>query len=240
MTCRCFSILPSAVWIFTQISSDLASHEGLDIAISTTNDPLGSYYHYYIRAASSDLAGCGGVDCLPDYPKAGYDANGFYISVDLFNASSGIFVKAVTYAVSKTALKNGAKTPVSRALYPNDFVVQPSVPAPGEPFVTAANGTELLMEARAIISGQSRICVWALSNTASLNTSKPSTGKAVDLVVSEPIGATVPSTQPNQVGPYCASKGVTSAPQLDGGYNAFQSTIQMASGQLSAHLLRGR
>ncbi len=129
-------------WIFVQMSSNSGSHEGLGIAISTTSNPLGSYRRYFIRSFSTDLSGCGGLDCFPDYPKAGYDANGFYVSVDLFNAASGSFVRAATYAVSKTAIKNGASTPVVRVLYPGDFVVQPSVPAPESPLspqLTARN-----------------------------------------------------------------------------------------------------
>jgi hypothetical protein len=41
---------------------------------------------------------------------------------------------------------------------------------------------------------------------------------------------TVPSTQPNVIGPYCKSVGTTSAPSLDGGISGFQATIQKANG----------
>jgi hypothetical protein len=38
------------------------------------------------------------------------------------------------------------------------------------------------------------------------------------------------------VGPYCKSKGVTSAPSLDGGYSAFQATAQFAGSKIYAAL----
>jgi hypothetical protein len=42
----------------------------------------------------------------------------------------------------------------------------------------------------------------------------------------------VPSAQPNIVGPYCASHGVTSAPSLDASFSEFQATIQKAGANL--------
>ncbi len=236
------TIGPNGRWIFTQLSTDMKTNHGLDVAVSTTSDPLGLYKRYHIKANSSDLTGCAGNYCLPDYPKAGYDANGFYISVNFWNiknTSHWTYVEAAIFALSKNDLKNGAATPkATRVLFPDAFIVQPSVPAPGEPFVTSAKGTELFMEARQWDEKERpqylhKIRVWALSNTASLNTTKPSlVVKYKELTVSEPIGWTVPSTQPNQVGAYCKSRHVTSAPKLDAGFNAFQSTIQMAGGQL--------
>jgi hypothetical protein len=218
-------------WFFTEIDSNFGSVEGFDVAVSQTPNPLGSYFVYFVRAFSSDLSGCGGLDCLPDYPKGGYDANGLYISADLFNAS-GPFVAAATYALPKSKLIAGAGFTYLRLTYPGDFVVQPSVPAPNVPFVTAANGTEYLMEARNIFDGSNNIRVWAISNTNNIVSNISSLrGFGVD-IAAEAYTGTTPSTEPNIVGPYCKSQGVTSAPLLDGGYNAFQATIQMTSTRL--------
>lgn len=225
-------------WFFTEIESSYCTTrspaiEGFDVAVSQSSDPADGYYVYHIEAVSSDLFGCGGWDCLPDYPKAGYDANGFYISANLWNVSTGRFVAAATYALPKSQLAAGVQPPnYVRVLYPGDFVVQPSVPAPGEPFVAAANGVEYLMEARNIWDGSSNVRVWAISNTSSLNSSNPALrGVGVDIQGAS-YGATAPSTEPNVVGSYCRSVGVKSAPSLDAGYNAFQATIQMAGGKL--------
>jgi hypothetical protein len=110
--------------------------------------------------------------------------------------------------------------------------VQPSVPAPGEPYVTAANGTEFLMEARKPWDNSNKIRIWAISNTNNILSNPASLrGRGVDISV-ESYAQTVNATQPNVVGPYCSSKGATSAPSLDGLFAAFQATIQKANGKL--------
>ena len=59
-------------------------------------------------------------------------------------------------------------------------------------------------------------------------------------VGSQDYGAgTVPSTEPDVVGPYCKSVGTTSAPLLDGGASAFQATVQKAGGNLYGALAFG-
>src|SRR5262249_11232305 len=137
---------------------------------------------------SRDLAACGGVDCFPDFPKSGFDANGFFISVNLLGTDAGTAcngsgitpvgaVGAATYVIPKAPLVAGAAIPfVLRILYPegDSCVVQPSVPRPGEDFVNAGNGTEFLLEARQPSSVANKVRVWGISNTASLNTATPS------------------------------------------------------------------
>jgi hypothetical protein len=222
-------------WFLDEIISNCGTIADIAVAVSKISSATGSYYIYHVRATSSDLSGCSGPDCFPDYPKAGYDQNIFIVDVDLFNASS--FVAAAGYALPKSKLEADASFSFVRLTFPDDFVVQPSVPTPGEPFVSAA--TEYLMEARNIFDGTTNIRVWAISNTNNIVTSPTSLrGHAVD-VKGESYGATVPSTQPDVVGPYCKSQGVTSAPSLDGGYSAFGATIQKASGRLYGALAFG-
>jgi hypothetical protein len=230
-------------WFFLNIacSSEPGKVEGIDVAVSKASDPLGSYYIYHIPSATSDLPGCGGVDCYTDYPKAGYDANGFYISVNLYNATAYDFVRAATYAISKAQIESGASVTPVRLLYPlgDSFVLQPSVPAPGEPYETAANGTEYLLEARGMSDLSHNIRVWAISNTNTLNTSSPTLVVNFTDVVAEPYGPAVLATEPNVVGPNCRSHGVTSAPLIDGRYWTFQATVHKAEGKLYAALPTG-
>jgi hypothetical protein len=212
-------------WFFTTLEAFDALFF-LDIAVSETNDPLGSYFIFKVEAFSRDICG---VDCIPDYQKAGYDANGFYISANLLNNG---FAAAATYALPKSKLEAGASFTYVRIVYPGDFVVQPSVPAPGEPFVTAANGTEYLMEARNIFDRSHNIRVWAISNTNNI-VSKPSSLRAFAVdVAGENYGLVVPATEPNVIGPFCKSQGAFAAPFLDGVFNAFQATVQKANGKL--------
>ena len=227
-------------WFLTEIISNNSGGNNLNdiaVAVSETSSATGSYYIYQLGAFSNDLSGCGGLTCFPDYPKAGYDANTFVVDVDLFgNQSGGGYVGVGAYVIPKSKLIAGAALTYDRFVFSNDFVVQPSVPAPGEPFVTDANGTEYLMTAR----GSSTVRIWALSNTNNI-VSSPSSLRAnsVDVTVQSYGSGTVPSTQPDVIGPYCASQGVTSAPQLDGGYSAFQATVQKANGSLYGALAFG-
>jgi hypothetical protein len=51
------------------------------------------------------VSDCGGIDCFPDYSKAGYDANGFYITANLFRIAGGVlvgFVESTIYAFPKS------------------------------------------------------------------------------------------------------------------------------------------
>jgi hypothetical protein len=217
-------------WFFTIIEYDQAAIENIDVAVSASGNPLGGYFVYHVRAYSNDLAGCGAFDCLPDYPKTGYDANGLYVSVNLFNASTSNFVAAATYALPKSKLIAGAGfgLPYTRFTYPSDFVVQPSVPAPGEPFVTAANGTEYLLTARHIVDGTHNVRLWAISNTKLIATSPASLPALSVTIPIENYGMTVPSVEPSEVGAYCKSQGAAASPLLDGGYESFTATVQMA------------
>jgi hypothetical protein len=213
-------------WIFDE-STASSTFEGFALAVSQTSDPMGKYFLYQLRAFSDDVAGCGGKDCLPDYPKAGYDANGFYITADLFNTVSSQFVESAIYPLPKALFEKGANFNYVRLDDPMDFVVQPSVPAPGEPFSTANNGSEFLMSA----PGSPNLAVLAIDNTNNINNTPFDMRLWRTTVAAQAYGSgTVPSTQPNVIGPYCKSVGTTSAPFLDGGYSAFQATIQKANG----------
>jgi hypothetical protein len=121
----------------------------IGLAVSQLSDPLGSYFIYHIRLTSDDLSGCG-VDCFPDYPHGGYDANALSISARLIHCPT-CFVASAVYVLSKAQLEAGlniGESPdLARFLIPDDFVVQPGVPAPHEPFEAANGGTEHLLGA---------------------------------------------------------------------------------------------
>jgi hypothetical protein len=207
---------------------------GFVVAISKTNNPLGSYWLYKLDDFSSAISGCGGKDCFPDYPKAGIDKNGLYITADLFSTiGSGPFVEAAIYAIPKSKLEAGAGLTYRRFDDPADFVVQPTVAAPGQAFSGASGGSEFLVSA----PSSNQIAVLAIYNTNNIVTSIGSLGLRRIVIASENHGgSTVPSKEPNVVGPYCKSVGVTSAPTLDGGYSAFQATAQYANNNIFAAL----
>jgi hypothetical protein len=96
----------------------------LDIAVSNTSDPTGSWTIYRLPVQDDGTAGtpnhgCGhdGTPptyrtnpdaCLGDYPHIGVDANGFYITTNEYEFFGDTFVGAQLYAFSKTQLASGA------------------------------------------------------------------------------------------------------------------------------------
>jgi hypothetical protein len=158
-----------------------------------------------------------------------------YVAANLFNIVTGNFVEAAIYALPKSKLIAGAPNfTFHRFDDPPDFVVQPSVPAPLEPFSTAASGSEFLMSTP-LTGAPNILTVLAIINTNNI-VSKIDSMKLLRTTIVDPQpfgnGATVPSTQPNVIGPFCKSQGVTSAPSLDGGFSPFQATIPEAGGNL--------
>jgi hypothetical protein len=220
----------SGRWFLVEVMSRSSpAFDGFAVAVSKTSNPLGTYHVYHVRAFSNTVTGCQAQDCFPDYHKDGYDANAFYITADLFSNVSGAFVESAIYALPKSKLEAGASFTYKRFDDPSDFVVQPSVPAPGEPFSTADNGSEFFLSAL----GSSTLSILAIINSDDIVSSINNMKLFRSTLKSQSYGSgTVPSTQPDVIGPFCKSVGVTSAPSLDGGFSAFQATVQKASGHL--------
>src|ERR1700730_9362290 len=139
-------------------------------------------------------------------------------------------VASAVYVLSKAQLEAGLESlNIARFLLSGDSFAQPSVPAPHEPFETANGGTEYLMRA----TSGNLVSLIAISNTREIDRSPGSLRLLSADVPAEPYAkGVVPSAQPNIVGPYCASQGVTSAPSLNADFSEFQATIQKAGGNL--------
>ena len=204
------------------------SFNGFALAVSVSNNPLGVYSVYQVDAGTANIPACAG-SCFPDYPQVGYDANGFYIAADLFSNVTGGFVAAAVYALPKAALITGQPLNYGYFLL-NDFVVEPSIPAVPGGYDSSAGGTEYLMTARSIYNGSATLRVYAISNTSAIG----SLGEVANMIdlKAEPYGPTVPSTQPDEIGPRGQSQGATSAPSLDGGYHSFGSGVKYLNGAL--------
>jgi hypothetical protein len=210
---------------------------GFVIAVSTTSDPLGSYNVFQVDDGSAGIAKCRG-SCFPDYPQVGFDANGFYIGADLFSNTTGNFVSTGFYALPKAALEAGSSFNYVYFLLP-EFVLQPAIPAPGEEFVKTAGGTEYALTARNIYDGSSNLRLYAFSNTSQLDINPLALTVSRVTLPAEPYTYPVPSTQPDNVGPYGQSVGATASPKLDGGYTAFGGGVKLAAGKLYGALTTG-
>src|SRR5260370_41511967 len=94
-------------------TSSFAGTNHLDIAVSTTSSPLGSFniYKLYVQddgTQGTPNHGCSGGPCLGDFPHIGADANGFYITTNEFNFFANGFHASQIYAFSKQGLASGA------------------------------------------------------------------------------------------------------------------------------------
>jgi len=181
----------------------------LDIAVSKTPDPTGTWNIYHIDV-TNDGTNSGGVNPGPylgDYPHIGADANGFYITTNAYPWFGNGFAGAQIYALSKAQLAAGAanvtlqhldtfglvKAPSDAGATQPGFTVWPAQ-SPGTQFETDNGGTEFFMSSNAAdeathpVAGfggdytSKQIVVWTLTNTSSLDTANPSLSLSTKLV----------------------------------------------------------
>src|SRR5205823_3125047 len=176
----------------------------LDLAVSQTNNPTGSWNIYRIDV-TNDGTNPGGVNPGPylgDYPHIGADANGIYLTTNAYPWCCNGFSGAQIYALSKAQLGAGAASVTMQHIDTSGMVNASSEAGSTQPgftlwpaqspgtsqFNLANNGTEYLLssnaadEAQKPVSGtagtrtSNQLIVWTLSNTASLNTASPAVG----------------------------------------------------------------
>jgi len=191
----------------------------LDLAVSTSGDPTGSWNVYRIPGINDGTEGtpdhnCAGGPCFADFPHIGVDQNGVYISTNEFPLFADGFTGAQVYAISKQALVSGASTldvflfDTSQAAWQVQagepgFTLWPALSA-GNQFETGDGGSNYFVSSNAVFddaNGDSEeIIVWALSNTASLNSATPSLKLTRTIVPS--LRYAVPPSSVQKQGPY--------------------------------------
>jgi len=162
----------------------------LDIAVSNTSSPLGTWTIYRLPVQDDGTQGtpnhqCSLGPCIGDYPHIGADSTGFYISTNEYSFFGPEFKAAQIYAFSKAALASGAAsvgvtqidtTGMGAGGNPG-FTVWPSTSPPGQ--ASSANGgTEFFMSSDAAEeangnNSSTNLLVWKLANTSSVATSAP-------------------------------------------------------------------
>lgn len=162
----------------------------LDLAVSTTPNPLGTWNIYSLPAQNDGTEGtpdhdCAGGPCLGDYPHIGIDKYGVYLTTNEFAFFGPGFTGAQIYALPKQALASGAATvPVvhfntADYLFEGNpgFTVWPAQPA-GHGWFRHDDGmgTEFLLSSLAVFTESgvdNRLRIWALRNTRSLRSGTP-------------------------------------------------------------------
>jgi hypothetical protein len=186
-------------------TSTLAGTSHVDILVG--GDPTKSYQRYSIDTtndAQCTLDGTNPGPCFPDFPHIGADANGFYVTTNVFDFFGPNFDGVNIYALPKAVLASGAASVPVTIVSTNGntpdgtgFSVIPAM-TPGTDFATDNNGTEFFVSSRAVFtdSGTSNsIVVWKLSNTASLNSGSPNPQLSFSLVDVDQYGVPAPPTQ---------------------------------------------
>jgi len=169
----------------------------LDLAVSTSSDPTGSWVIYRLPVQDDGTDGtpnhgCSLGPCIGDYPHIGADRYGFYITTNEYSLFGPEFHAAQLYAFSKSAL--AANVPSvsvvqfdttgavqSKSGVQPGFTIWPAEAAAGRNN-TQAHGTEFFMssnageEANGIPGGgfSNELVLWSLMNTKSLGSASPS------------------------------------------------------------------
>jgi hypothetical protein len=178
------------------VSGGFTTVNHLDLAVSQTSNPTGSWNIYKIDVTADGSPGNTGgpCPCLGDYPHIGADANGIYLTTNAYPWGPGDFDGAQIYALSKASLAAGAAS-VSVTHIDTTGMVNATSPAaqtepgftvwpaqsPANQFDSANGGTEYFLSsnageeaAGAAYNGSStNLVAWTLSNTSSLNSATP-------------------------------------------------------------------
>ena len=173
-------------WIFlvTELDQDpftgnFTGGSHLFFAVSASSDPLGDYARYSITTTNGDRTDerC---PCFDDFPHIGTDANGFYITANRFPIFRGGYNGAQLYAMSKTELAANAagladmppvvSLNVGQIDKDKSYTVQPAATPPGGNF---PNREYFLTTTDFNDRRESKIGIFALSNTDSLNRKNP-------------------------------------------------------------------
>lgn len=174
-------------------TATLSGKNHLDIAVSDTGNPTGSWTIFKLPVQNDGTDGtpnhhCFFIrrgqpvfdPCLGDYPHIGADANGIYLTTNEFTFFGGGFFGAQVYAIGNNLLTGGTGSVVlfnTLGAGPDGagFTVWPAQ-SPGNQFDVDNRGTEFFLSSDAVFSDDgtsSTILQWSMTNTASLNSASP-------------------------------------------------------------------
>jgi hypothetical protein len=173
------------------------SSSHLYLAVSQTVDPTGAYNIYVMNTTNSPAnASC---PCLLDFPQIGSDQYGFYISANEYNISDPnfpTFVDASILAISKSDFAAGIHAPSTWKFTIGEntgfeFAIQPAAAPPGGSQLLTNGGVEFFVSSQSEASEFNQLAIWALSNTASIQSSSPG------LLLTQTTVTTLAYTYPN-------------------------------------------
>jgi len=168
------------------LDGNAAGSNHLDIAVSQSGNPTGSWTVYSLPVQNDGTQGtpnhhCAGGPCLGDYPHIGADANAIFLTTNEFARRARGFYGAQVYALSKSGLANGSSNLNAVLFNTSDgplldgapgFTVWPAIAAAGN-YESANGGTEYFLSSLAVFSSNgfdNRLRKWSVTNTSSIDT----------------------------------------------------------------------
>ncbi|HEY7021017.1 MAG TPA: hypothetical protein VH349_07870 [Ktedonobacterales bacterium] len=189
-------------------TATLSGTNHLDIAVSDTGNPTGSWTVFKLPVQNNGTEGtpnhhCTNGFCLGDYPHIGADANGIYLTTNEFAVVGPGFFGAQVYGIGNNVLTGGTGSVVlfnTLGAGPDGagFTVW-AAQTPGNQFDTSNGGSEFFLSSRAVFSNDGTsngILLWTMSNTSSLNTSTPSPSLDVTNIAVDTYAVPPRATQP--------------------------------------------
>jgi hypothetical protein len=167
------------------LTASLNGNNHLDIAVSDTGDPTGTWTIFKLPVQNNGTEGtpnhgCNNGFCLGDYPHIGADAFGIYLTTNEFAFFGPGFYGAQVYGIGNSVLTSGTGSVVlfnTLGAGPDGagFTVWPAQ-TPGNQSVTDNGGTEFFLSSDAVFSNSgtsNTILLWTMLNTSSLNSATP-------------------------------------------------------------------
>jgi hypothetical protein len=203
---RCYYDAGSNRWFLTQLVIDLTTGTSIfQVAVSHSGNPLGNYNIYELDNTDKGNPGC---PCLGDQPTIGANPDALFISTNEFTFSGPPFFNgAVLYTIDKAGLVSGASlvntvtdfigltvpTPewnsTTNCTSTNGLFCWASVRPTSAPDMgdRRFGGVEYLLSALDFAGTRdSRIAVWAVSNTSSIHSASPALVLNNSVMSSEP------------------------------------------------------
>lgn len=194
-------------------TGDFTGTNHLDIAVSNSAVPTtASWKIYRLPVQDNGTDGtpdhqCTGGFCIGDYPHIGADANGFFVTTNEYPFFADGFHGAQVYAFSKRALARNDNTVTvtqfdtagADAGNPG-FTVWPATSSPSQ-WPTVRGGTEYFLSSNAAEEANgpgtsSRLLVWAMTNTSSLDSATPTAALTNSSLAVDPYAIPPKSNQP--------------------------------------------
>jgi hypothetical protein len=174
-------------------SGEFTGKNYIDLAVSNSGDPTGSWTVYRIPGINDGTEGtpdhdCGppGLDaCFADFPHIGVDKYGVYITSNEFPLFVDGFIGAQVYAISKKQLVSASPTIDTFLFNTADDPVRPGEPgftvwpalSPQRQFAGGGGGTEFFVSSNAVFddanADSEELILWGLVHTSTLDRATP-------------------------------------------------------------------